>query len=482
MTDLCAVNSDAPGAGAGWFPELRDALTEARARTRRVTDPVPEPLLVAQHAPIMSPLVWDLGHIAHYEALWLVRALGGTTPDPGGPGGVDLDDVYDAFRHPRAERPGLPLLPPAEASRYGARVRALALERLAQAAAGRVAPAARDLVRDGFVARMVVRHEHQHVETMLATIGLIDTWAHPDADGHDTDGRATDRRLAHAPPGAPVPAERTAAGGSEAHPVPQVAFPAGSVVVGTDDDPWAYDNERPAHLVDLPASRIDAHPVTNAAYAAFIADGGYRDRRWWSEDGWAWRTGTGAEHPAGWVRAGDGWDRHRFGRREPLPPAEPVQHVCWFEADAYARWAGRRLPTEAEWERAARWDPLHPDRPRRLPWGDDPPGPERAALAYPGAPFRPAPVGTRGAGASATGVSDLIGNVWEWTATEFTGYPGFRAFPYREYSEVFFGRGYRVLRGGSWATHPHAISATFRNWDLPQRRQIFAGFRTVEDV
>jgi iron(II)-dependent oxidoreductase len=453
----------------GWLDEVTDALAASRRRSTRLLAAVPDGVLVAQHSPIMSPLVWDLAHVAHYEGLWLVRALGGSLPPGLHPDDVDPDDVYDAFRHPRGERPSLRLLGPAEARAYAAAVRDRAGATLTAAAAAAAGDDPGPLLREGFVARMVVRHEHQHIETMLATLGLVEGWAHPDADGDDAPGRPAGCSEAAEVP--EDPAE-----------VPMVEIPAGPFVMGTDDDPWAYDNERPAQVVDLPAFRIDVHPVTNRAYAAFVADGGYRTRRWWSEDGWAWRRATGAAHPGTWRPGRRGWWRVRFGRLEPVPPAEPVQHVCWFEADAYLRWAGKRLPTEAEWEKAAAHDPARPDRPRRLPWGPDRPTPDRAVLAYDGAPFRPAPVGLRPAGASATGVCDLLGNTWEWTASEFGPYPGFRAFPYREYSEVFFGRGYRVLRGGSWATHPDAVSTTFRNWDLPERRQIFAGLRGAEEV
>ncbi|HET7719690.1 MAG TPA: SUMF1/EgtB/PvdO family nonheme iron enzyme, partial [Acidimicrobiales bacterium] len=242
-------------------------------------------------------------------------------------------------------------------------------------------------------------------------------------------------------------------------------------------DPWAYDNERPAHLVDLPAYAIDTVPVSNAAYLAFVEDGGYDDQRLWAEGGWRWRCESGKRAPAFWFREGGQWLRRRFGAVEPVPLDEPVQHVCWFEADAYARWAGRRLPTEAEWEKAASWDPATSTK-RRFPWGDS--FTDQANLGQ--TRYQPTPVGSYPAGASAYGVHQLMGDVWEWTATDFTGHPGFCTFPYKEYSEVFFGHDYKVLRGGSWATDPVACRTTFRNWDYPIRRQIFAGFRTARSV
>lgn len=397
--------------------------------------------LTAQVSPLMSPLVWDLAHVGNYEELWLLRAAAGREPMR-----PEIDHLYDAFEHPRAERPALPLLRPEEACSYIGTVRAKVLDSLASV---RFDPA-NPLTSGGFVYGMVVQHEHMHDETMLATHQL--------------------RKGAPAllDPGA-GPLRKPA----EASPVDEVLIEAGPFQMGTSDDPWAYDNERPAHIVDLPAYYIDVEPVANAAYLAFMEAGGYDDPRWWDPAGWEWRTGTGKRAPAFWNRAGGQWVRRRFGRTEPVPPGEPVQHVCWYEADAYARWAGKRLPTEAEWEKAARWDPAA-QRSRRYPWGEVY---EEGRANLGQRTLRPSEAGSHASGASACGVRRLLGDVWEWTSSDFHGYPGFRSFPYKEYSEVFFGPGYKVLRGGSWATHPLAIRGSFRNWDYPIRRQIFSGFR-----
>jgi len=390
----------------------------------------------------MSPLVWDLGHVGNFEELWLLREVAGAPAvDP------SLDDMYDAFRHPRPNRPALPLLRPDEARRYIAGVRDHVLDTLDRVELD----GGRPLLAGGFVYAMVVQHEHQHDETMLATLQLM--------------GDPGYRPLAPAPPaGRPVTGE--------------VTVPAGPFTMGTDDGARAYDNERPAHPVDLPAYRIDAAPVTNGQYAEFVAAGGYQEPRWWTDDGWAWRQKADLEAPGFWRAEGGGtWSRLRFGWREDVPPDEPVQHVCWYEADAYARWAGKRLPTEAEWEKAASWSPEGVKR--RWPWGEDGVE-ERANLG--GSLYRPAPVGAYPAGVSAYGCHQMVGDVWEWTSSDFEPYPGFVTFPYREYSEVFFGSGYKVLRGGSWAASPLAVRTTFRNWDYPIRRQIFAGFRCARDV
>jgi gamma-glutamyl hercynylcysteine S-oxide synthase len=218
--------------------------------------------------------------------------------------------------------------------------------------------------------------------------------------------------------------------------------------------------------------------VTNGAYLAFIDAGGYDEPRWWSAQGWAHRQERGLTAPRFWEREGDRWWRVRFGIRELVPPREPVIHVSFHEAQAYAAWAGKRLPTEPEWEKAARWDPAT-GRSRRFPWGDEEPGPEHANLGQ--RHLRPAEAGAFPRGASPLGVHQLIGDVWEWTSSDFGGYPGFTVFPYPEYSRVFFGSDYKVLRGGSFGSDPVAVRGTFRNWDYPIRRQIFAGFRCARD-
>jgi iron(II)-dependent oxidoreductase len=425
-------------------------LIAARDRSLLLTDGLSDEDLRVQHNPLMSPLVWDLAHVGNYEQLWLLCAVAGLEPDR-----PELDDLYDAFRHPRAERPQLPILSPSETRSYIGGIRARALDILDHT----TLDGSDELTSGGLVFGMVVQHEHQHDETMLATLNLRT--------------------------GAPVlddPAGRPAISARRIRAAAETLVPAGPCTVGTSTDSWAYDNERPVHRIDLPAFWIDTVPVTNSAYGEFIADGGYDQDRWWSPEGRSWLRESHSTAPLGWTREGGKWLRIRFGRVEEVPPDEPVQHVCWYEADAYSRWAGKRLPTEQEWEKAASWDPVA-GRARRFPWGDEPPGPQQATLAFTGAgALRPAPVGSLPDSASAYGVQQLLGDVWEWTSSTFTPWPGFRAFPYREYSEVFFGSEYRVLRGGSWASAPEAVRATFRNWDYPIRRQIFAGFRCARDA
>ncbi|MFD2416982.1 ergothioneine biosynthesis protein EgtB [Amycolatopsis pigmentata] len=419
------------------------ALTRARSRSTVLTEAVDDAELVRQHSKLMSPLVWDLAHIGSQEELWLVRDVGGL--DPLRP---DIDDLYDAFQHKRADRPSLPLLGPAEARAYVGQVRAKAFDVLEK-----VPMEGRRLTEAGFAFGMITQHEQQHDETMLATHQL----------------REGEPAL-HAPP----------APGSRTGPLPEeVLVPAGRFTMGTSVEPWALDNERPAHEVDVDAFLIDTTPVTNGAYVDFLESGGYTERRWWSEEGWRYRTENDITAPRFWWRETDGWWRRRFGVAEPVPPGQFVVHVSFYEAEAYAAWAGKRLPTEREWEKAARFDPAT-GQSRRYPWGNEEPTPEHANLGQ--RHLTPAEPGAYPAGASPLGVHHLIGDVWEWTSTDFAGYPGFAAFPYREYSEVFFGPEYKVLRGGSFGTDEAAIRGTFRNWDYPIRRQIFSGFRCARDA
>ncbi|MEU4092172.1 ergothioneine biosynthesis protein EgtB [Streptomyces sp. NPDC026673] len=421
------------------------ALTTARDRTRALTTCVDDSELTAQHSPLMSPLVWDLAHIGNQEEQWLLRNVGGREALR-----PDIDPIYDAFEHPRSERPTLPLLPPAEAHAYAADVRGRVLDILERAPLH-----GSPLTDAAFAFGMIAQHEQQHDETMLIT-----------------------HQLRHGPAVLTAPPPPAAPADTALLPA-EVLVPGGPFTMGTSAEPWALDNERPAHTREVAPFFIDTVPVSNGAYIAFLEDGGYEDERWWTPAGWAHVREHGLFAPLFWRHEGGVWLRRRFGATEPVPRDEPVLHVCWYEADAYARWAGRRLPTETEWEKAARHDPAT-GRSRRYPWGDADPGHEHANLGQ--RHLQPAPVGSYPAGASPLGVRQLVGDVWEWTASDFLPYPGFAPFPYKEYSEVFFGPDHKVLRGGSFAVDQVACRGTFRNWDYPIRRQIFSGFRTARDA
>jgi iron(II)-dependent oxidoreductase len=360
-----------------------ERLAEARERTLALVEPLDDEQLNTVYSPILSPLAWDLGHIANFEELWLVQTIAEREPMHG-----ELGRFYDAIENPRKTRGELPILRDAELRSYMADVRERALEVLD--AVDISVDAESRLLREGFVYEMLLAHELQHNETMLQLLQVV--------DGYESE--LVESLIAVEP----------ANTGPET-----VTIPSGEYEIGAPERGFAYDNERDCHRIELAAFEIDRTPVSNGAYAEFME-------------------ATGAEPPLYWERDGEGgWLSTAMGRRTPVDPAHPVLHISWEEADAFARWAGKRLPSEQEWEAA-----------------------------------RPHLEG--------------VGHGWEWTSSDFLPYPGFEAFPYPEYSEPFFGAGHKVLRGSSWATHPDVVRPSFRNWDLPQRRQIFAGLRCARDA
>lgn len=415
------------------------ALADATRDTVALVAALDDSTLMRQHDALMSPLVWDYAHVGVYEELWLVHGVSGG-PQPQ----AERFHVYDAFENPRSVRAQLRLMRRDEVDTYRESVRARALDLLEEVdVAG-----GDELVRDGFVYAMVAQHERQHQETMLQTLQLLPGgWR----------------------PALPDPLRAT----GEVDDTEVVRVPAGTYTTGSDAHA-PYDNEHRRHEVRLDAFTIDRHPVSCRRYLEFIDDGGYRRPELWSDAGRAWLGRDGVAAPRYWRRDGGDWVRDRFGHTVPVRLDEPVMHVCAHEADAFARWCGRRLPTEQEWEVAASWDPARGEA-RPYPWGHEPPDASRANLGR--TLLGPAPLGSYPGGASALGCDEMLGDVWEWTASSFLPYPGFEPFPYPEYSQVFFGDEYRVLRGASWAADPSVGRVTFRNWDYPVRRQIFAGFR-----
>ena len=425
----------------------RAALERAREHTLAIIAPLGEADVSAQHDPLMSPILWDLGHIAAFEELWLIENLAGTIRFSEMPG------TYNPFEHPRATRGALPLRTLDGQRAELARVRRASRASVSDEHFDDHSP----LRRDAYVVSMVAQHEWQHQETILQTLQLKQGAPYPAP------------RAWTLPRGTPLAVDGA-----------MVLCDGGRVRTGTDDRAESYDNERPSHTVELAPFHMDITPVTNGAYRRFVEGGGYDERAHWSDDGWAWRSDTGIRAPKHWERnAGGEWMARTMDEFAPLDPLRPVCHVCYHEADAFARSLGKRLPTEEEWETAATWNPAT-GRAQRFPWGDEPLSRELANVDQLG--FGTAQVGAYARNISPIGCSGMIGDVWEWTSSDFAGYPGFVAFPYPEYSEVFFGNEYKVLRGGSWATSADVARATFRNWDYPVRRQIFAGFRCARDA
>ena len=385
-------------------------LEEARRHTLLLIEPLTEEQLNRVYDPVLSPLIWDLGHIANFEELWLVQRIAGREPLRGG-----LGELYDAIEQPRKIRGELPILRADEVRPYMEQVRERTLEVLQGIELDPDDP----LLADGFVYEMLLAHEYQHNETMLQLLQMVEHYEPVEVDGGPT-------------------AERASTGPA------MVLVEAGPHEIGARDVGFAYDNERPHHRVELEPFLIDRTPVTNADYMSFLEE-------------------AGGEPPMYWERDGEGgWVRTAMGRTQEVDPRLPVIHVSWHEADAFARWAGKRLPTEPEWEAAAA-------------------GASRDRANLDQFSFGPAPAGAYGDGAAESRAVQMLGDAWEWTSSDFTAYPGFEAFPYAEYSEVFFGDEHKVLRGGAWATRRAVIRTSFRNWDLPQRRQIFAGIRCARD-
>jgi len=424
--------------------EIANLLSEARERTLLLISGLSDEDLHQQHDPLMSPIIWDVGHIAHFEELWLTQNLDGPIKF------TEMPGLYNPFEHPRATRASLALPTLAEMMERLREIRGRVLECLESVEFNDQNP----LLRDGYVYNMVLQHEYQHNETILQTLQL--------------------KR------GEPYHAPRKVSFATRATAWPElVSFGGGRVSIGTQDWSEAYDNERPEHAIDLPPFMIDRFPVANWQYMEFMGDGGYERKEFWSSGGQRWLAETGAVAPKYWSRSGDGWVTRSMDITHPVDATHPVRHVCYYEAEAFATWAGKRLPTEFEWEVAASWNPST-QRAQKFPWGESKADSHSANIDQ--LAFGTAPIDAFRRNVSPLGCCGMIGDVWEWTSSDFNGYPGFKSFPYKEYSEEFFGSEYKVLRGGSWATRPGAIRNTFRNWDYPIRRQIFSGFRCAQDA
>jgi gamma-glutamyl hercynylcysteine S-oxide synthase len=413
-------------------------LQLTRRRTLELAASLADHQLLGPRLGIVNPPLWEFGHVAWFQERWALRHGNGREPLLPG-----ADALYDSARVAHDTRWDLPLPTFDETTGY---LREVARRVAAQVASGSAEP---------YFVRLAIHHEEMHFEAMCFT-------------------RQT---LGYPPPDLSALEPEVAGGGD----LPgDAAVPGGIWLAGAGPEaPFVFDNEKWAHPVELRPFRIARAPVTQARFAEFVDDGGYRRRDLWSEAGWRWREGAGAQHPVYWSRREGGWARRDFHRWVPLEPHRPVVNVCWFEAEAWCRWAGRRLPSEAEWEAAAGGQPgpsgaLGPEK-RAYPWGDAAATPE-AAQADARA-LRAVDVGALPASDSAFGCRQMLGNVWEWTSSDFQPYPGFEPDAYREYSLPWFGT-HKVLRGGSFATPRALLSVTFRNFYTPDRRDPWAGFRS----
>ena len=422
--------------------ELSAWVRDARHRTHDLVAGLDARQLRGPRLPIVNPLLWEIGHVAWFQERWVLRHAGGQPALR-----ADADRLWDSSAIAHDARWDLPLPDLSETLDYMADVESR-VRRLLEADP-------RPDVR--YFTEYTVHHEDMHDEAFAYT---RQTLGYP-APRYEGVGDAE-------------AAAATAYGAGGAWPG-DVEVPGGAFLLGaTEDEPFVFDNEKWAHAVSLAPFRIARAPVTAEDFAAFVEDGGYEREDLWSRAGWRWRQDEGAAQPVYWRRADGGWERRDFDGWVELEPHHPVLHVSWFEAEAWCVWAGRRLPTEAEWEMAAASDGAGPGK-RRFPWGEGTPIPTRAHLD--GVASGVVDVAARPDGDSAWGCRQMLGNVWEWTASDFLPYPDFTPDAYREYSEPWFGT-HKVLRGGAWVTRARLLRNTWRNFYTPDRRDVWAGFRT----
>lgn len=422
--------------------QLFQLLRDTRERTLALVGDLTDDQLEVPKLETVNPMRWELGHVAFFYDVFLLRVLGSDRfllPD--------AELLYDSFNVEHGERWTLPVPSRDDTLAY--------MKRVLNACSDRLGSQMPD-PEVTYLYLLSVLHEDMHGEALTYTRQFLGYPAPELAEGSQQVG------------GGPLSSD--------------VEVPGGSFQLGASPDaPFVFDNEKWAHPVELGPFRIARAPVTNREFAMFVEDQGYQKRECWSHQGWKWRRGTGAQRPLYWERGGSGWLRRSFDTLVPLEPYAPVAHVTWFEAEAYCRWANRRLPSEAEWEMAASCEPT-PDgrgitgRKRRYPWGDEPPSPEKANLDS--RELGCVDVGALAAGDSAFGCRQMAGNIWEWTSSPFYPFPGYVVDrPYKEYSAPWFGDR-MVLKGGAWATRSRLAYNTYRNFFQPHRRDVFAGFRT----
>ena len=433
--------------GNGPSEPLLNWVADARARTIELVDDLTDRQLRTEKLDIVNPLDWEVGHAAYFAELFVLRAMHGRPPRL-----PKADALFDSTAIEHAVRWDLPVPDRSRLYAYLHEVRDDLLEFVASTKASGLGPEAR------YRCLLAVFHEDMHTEAFTYT---RQTMGYP-----------------------PPELERVASTPAQsAGPLPgDAVVPGGRFRLGAEPDAgFVFDNEAWAHEVTVEPFQIALAAVTQEEFACFVEDGGYEDRSQWSEDGWAWRESTAATAPLYWRRGPEGgWERRDFDRWVPLEPHRAMLHVCWYEADAFARYQDRRLPTEIEWEVTAAAEPTADGRElaqakRPYPWGADPPTPERVNMDW--VTMGALDVDALPDGASAFGCHQMLGNVWEWTADTFAPYPGFELGPYREYSAPLFGST-KVLRGGAWPTRSRLIRNTWRNYYEPHRRDVWAGLRT----
>ncbi len=435
--------------------EIAQIMNNSRADTRELFGLIiSEADLRRPPSPGFRPILWHLGHVGAFEEYWLLERMKGNQPIS-----PYYNAIFDPIKTPREDSSKLPPLPEIES--YLDRVREEVLASLTTYSKGDPDP----LLRNGYVFNLVIEHEYQHQETLAYLFQMLA----PESKRKVAALVAREELLGRA--------ERLRSGARGE----MVRVAGGPFEIGSYGYPFAYDNEQPPHTVELADFRIDKYPVTNADFAEFIEAGGYEKRSLWSEEGWNWKEENHINCPLHWSPADGGsirWRVREMFEEVSQQPDLPVVGVSWYEAESYARFVGKRLSSEAEWEKAASWNPQAKIK-RRFSWGDDEPRPELANFNnhY----WGPVPVAAFPDGQSAYGCMDMTGNVWEWTATTFAGYPGFAAYPYAEYSELWFDGDHRVLKGGSWATRAVLLRCSFRNFFRPRFRDAFAGFRCAAD-
>jgi iron(II)-dependent oxidoreductase len=389
--------------------------------------------------------IWEMGHLGWFQEYWILRNLDGANPlMPGS------DALYDSSQTYTHQRGAFSFPSRSETLEYTSKILRQCLDRLESHE-----PTPEEI----YFYRLAIFHEDMHSETLTFIRQTL---------------------------GYPRPALSTAGGdkpiliGLDDYIFRDVHISGAAFGLGaTADVPFVFDNEKWQHTVDVESFSISATPVTNAEFLEFVEADGYKMKSIWGKHGRDWLRRSKAEAPRFWRKSADGrWYRIDFGQVVPLDPYHPVVHVNWYEASAFCAWAGRRLPTEAEWEMAASVDPLANGSvmtKREFPWGGESPTPVQVNMDWNA--LGCVDVRALAAGDSAAGCRQMIGNVWEWTADTFEAYPGFVRDPYREYSEPSFGQK-KVLRGGSWATRSLSIRSTWRNFYMPFRNNIYAGFRT----